>query len=161
MKSKIKNIIIFVGIGIVLVVIFVLFLKPKPKEANILSSNSTSSNNLFPSKVVTVGDQGKNQVDIANSFLPILLSIKSINLDDSIFSDIAFASLKDSSIFLTIQPSSEGRVNPFAPIGVDSLIGNNLGTSTGFDILGNPLTNTQNNSSSVFIPPTSNSNNIR
>jgi len=55
---------------------------------------------------------------IAQDFLSLLLNVKSIRLDDSIFADPAFLSLRDSSIML-IPDGTEGRPNPFAPIGSD------------------------------------------
>jgi hypothetical protein len=51
----------------------------------------------------------------------MLLSVKSIKLEDSIFSNIAFNNLHDSSIDL-IPPSNKGRVNPFAPIGYEDTL---------------------------------------
>ena len=57
---------------------------------------------------------------IAKNLLSILLSVKSIKLNDAIFSDTAFINLRDSSILLT--PSGdEGRANPFAPVGSDAV----------------------------------------
>ena len=51
----------------------------------------------------------------------VLLNVKNIKLDDSIFSDIAFSNLRDSSITL-IPDGTEGRPNPFAPIGSDASV---------------------------------------
>ena len=56
---------------------------------------------------------------ITKEFLSILLSVKSIKLDDAVFADKAFTNLKDSSILLT-STGDEGRINPFAPIGSET-----------------------------------------
>ena len=54
-------------------------------------------------------------------FLSLLLNVKSIKLDSTIFDDPAFLSLYDSSITLT-PDGTEGRVNPFAPLGADVVV---------------------------------------
>ncbi len=55
---------------------------------------------------------------IGQEFLTQLLNIRSIKLREDIFSRPAFISLTDFTIEL-IQLGNEGRVNPFAPFGVD------------------------------------------
>lgn len=112
MASKIKNIIIFVVIAIALILIYVFFFKKAPEEANLAV---TSEDSALPS--ASVADQN---TAIGEDFLSLLLSVKSIKLDDSIFADTAFATLRDSSIEL-IADGTEGRPNPFAPIGIDVL----------------------------------------
>ncbi|MCK4386979.1 MAG: hypothetical protein KAV41_02775 [Candidatus Pacebacteria bacterium] len=58
----------------------------------------------------------------ANTFssntLEILLKLRSLSLDDSLFEDAVFQNLIDFS--LEIEEQSAGRNNPFAPIGVDA-----------------------------------------
>jgi hypothetical protein len=49
-------------------------------------------------------------------FLNLLVSLRSLRLDDSVFSDTSFTSLKDFSVELKPQP--RGRNNPFLPIGL-------------------------------------------
>ncbi|MEK7089026.1 MAG: hypothetical protein AAB913_02765 [Patescibacteria group bacterium] len=115
MASKIKNIIIFTVIAVVLILIYIFFIKPAPVEQNLISSSP--SNTILPNK---------NTVDqnslIAKDFLSVLLNVKNIKLDDTIFSDGSFTSLRDSSIFLTSPgPGDQGRLNPFAPIGSDAV----------------------------------------
>ncbi len=66
-----------------------------------------------------LSDNG-GQSSIQQEFLPILLNIKNLKLDDSIFQDPAFLSLSDSSIVL-VPDGNEGRPNPFAPIGFDAV----------------------------------------
>lgn len=55
---------------------------------------------------------------IGQEFLTQLLNIRTIKLREDIFSRPAFVSLTDFTIEL-IQLGNEGRVNPFAPFGVD------------------------------------------
>ena len=50
-------------------------------------------------------------------FLKSLVNIQSIKLNDAIFKDAVFSSLRDFSKTLT--PQEKGRVNPFLPIGVE------------------------------------------
>lgn len=111
---KIKNILIFVGIAALLILIYFFFIKSDPDEASLVSSESSST---FPD----INTSASATPQITQDFLSILLNIKSIKLDDSIFSDTAFLSLRDSSILLT-PDGNEGRPNPFAPIGSDNII---------------------------------------
>jgi hypothetical protein len=57
---------------------------------------------------------------LAQDFLDLLLNIQSIKLDNAIFSDNAFINISkhDTSIILT-PDGTEGRPNPFAPLGAD------------------------------------------
>ena len=110
---KIKNIIIFLVIATIFVLIYVYFIKGTPDTDTLVSSPSSV---VIPNtSVLSIED---NSV-IAQEFLTLLLSVKSIKLDDAIFSDPAFISLHDSSIIL-IPDGNEGRPNPFAPIGTDA-----------------------------------------
>lgn len=52
---------------------------------------------------------------VDNDLISLLLELRSINLDDAIFNDVAFQSLVDFSQELVPEPV--GRVNPFAPLG--------------------------------------------
>jgi hypothetical protein len=52
--------------------------------------------------------------------LTLLADLKSVRLDESIFSDPVFQSLKDTSVELSAEP--KGRPNPFAPIGKDAVL---------------------------------------
>lgn len=110
--SKIRNIIIFVVILIIILLIFIYFKSP---------SNTPSLVTTSPQGTV-VPTSGDTTIDpsITSDFLGLLLSVKSIKLDDSIFQDEAFKSLHDSSIELT-PDGTEGRPNPFAPFGNDNV----------------------------------------
>jgi len=111
---KIKNIIIFLVIGTIFVLIYVIFIKAPPDTTATLVSSSSSP-------VVSNTVAGDNTPSVAKDFLTLLLSVKSIKLDDAIFSDSAFISLHDSSITL-IPDGNEGRPNPFAPLGNDNVV---------------------------------------
>lgn len=109
---NIKNIIIFVGIGLVMVLAYVFFVKGDAEPENLVSGTPTSS------AETPEADSPGNA--IGQEFLGLLLNVKNIKLDDAIFSSPAFASLIETSILLQ-RDGTEGRPNPFAPIGVDVL----------------------------------------
>ncbi|MBI2627462.1 hypothetical protein HYW72_00870 [Candidatus Nomurabacteria bacterium] len=123
---KIRNIIIFIAIGAAFVLIYVFFIKNPPGDdiAPLISSSQTSA---ISNTNTTTGNV--NGI-AAQDFLSLLLSVKNIKLNDTIFSDDAFTSLRDSSITLT-PDGNEGRPNPFAPIGADILPPANANTPTG------------------------------
>jgi len=113
---KTKNIIIFAVVAVLLILGYIFFIKPAPEQQDLISSSTGSTSNTASSGTNT----GDNSSSISNNFLSILLSVKSIKLNDQIFSDAAFINLHDSSILLTpLSPGDEGRPNPFAPIGSD------------------------------------------
>lgn len=118
MTPKIKNIIIFVAIGAVLVLIYIFFINPAPDQGNLVSSNTVLPN-VNTSGVDTSFPNGATSV--TQDFLTLLLNVKNIKLDDTIFSDPAFNSLHDSSITLTLD-GTEGRPNPFAQFGNDVVV---------------------------------------
>lgn len=108
--GKIKNIIILIVVGVVLFLVYNYFFKA-PADVGLLVSSSSISN---------VSDtKGNSNFPVSDDFLTLLLSVKSIKLDDTIFSDNAFNTLRDSSITL-VPDGNEGRPNPFAPLGVDN-----------------------------------------
>ncbi|MSU44708.1 hypothetical protein EXS45_00795 [Candidatus Nomurabacteria bacterium] len=113
----IKNIIIFIVIAIIFVLIYVYFIKKDTDTATLVSSVTP----LVTSSGDTLAIEDNSAV--AQEFLTLLLSVKSIKLDDAIFSDNAFISLYDSSITL-IPDGNEGRINPFAPLGTDNPLPN-------------------------------------
>lgn len=112
MASKIKNIILFTIIAAILILVYIFFIKKAPDEQNLVSSSSSTLPNA---------DVLNNNSSITKDFLSVLLSVKSIKLDNAIFSDGAFSNLHDSSILLT-PTGDEGRANPFAPIGQDPVV---------------------------------------
>lgn len=109
MISKLKNVIIFLLIGGALTAMYLLFIKGDKDESALVGSTSSGS-----ATAVLPGEDSQ----IAKELLSILLNVKSIRLEDSIFRDEAFASLRDGTILL-VPDGNEGRPNPFAPIGTD------------------------------------------
>jgi hypothetical protein len=108
MSPKIKNIIFFVIILIALVVVYFVFIKKDPEEPYLISDTDP-----------VLVDQIEEEPAITKEFLDLLLGIKGIKIDDQIFSEKTFSSLKDSTIQI-INDGNQGRPNPFAPIGSDS-----------------------------------------
>lgn len=116
---KLKNIFIFLGALIILILVYVFFFSSSPEEESNLITTSADPDAELPAPTENnIGTQ---------DFLKILLSVKSIKLDSSIFADPSFATLRDSSITL-VPDGSEGRPNPFAPIGQEG--GNPINTGS-------------------------------
>ena len=113
MSSTIKNILIFVAIAAVLILAYFFFFKPSSPTANLTSTSASST-------ASSSGTPASQTPAVGSDFLTILLNLKNMKLDDSIFSDPAFLSLHDSSVLLISDPTQEGRPNPFAPIGSDT-----------------------------------------
>jgi hypothetical protein len=101
-----RNIIIFTSIAAALILIYIFFIRqPSEPTATLVSSSTPTASET------EVFEQNSS---VAREFLTLLLSVKSIKLNDAIFSDSSFASLRDSSIVLT-PDATQGRPNPFAP----------------------------------------------
>ncbi len=112
MNSKTKNIIIGLVVVGALFLIYFLFIKKSPVDTALTSSSGT---------LIDTSNSGSNKAsEVGKDFITLLLSVKSINLDDVILKDNAFLSLRDSSITL-VGSNDEGRINPFAPIGTESI----------------------------------------
>ena len=109
MKPLIKNIIIGAVIFVVLVVIYFAFFKSNPAPALVSSSGAPVSAAAGAGTGPAVGQE----------FLNLLLNVRNIKLDDSILNLNSFKSLQDFTITLTPE-GNEGRINPFAPIGVET-----------------------------------------
>lgn len=107
---KIRNIIIFVVIGTALVLVYIFFVKPSGE------SETPSLVSSSPSAVTNTAIVDNSAV--TQEFLTLLLSVRSIKLNDTIFSDKAFGTLLETPIDLA-PDGTEGRPNPFAPLGSD------------------------------------------
>jgi hypothetical protein len=114
---KIKNIIIFLVIGAIFVAIYVFYIRSSAPTPDLVSSTTTTAP-IAPSALVSSTGAVDEDGTVAREFLNLLLSVKSIKLNDTIFSDVAFKSLHDSTITL-IPDGNEGRPNPFATLGND------------------------------------------
>ncbi len=118
MKGKIKNIIIIIVVaGALIFLYFALFGGGGSENAPLTSSVPAGGLRDFNSALPDLSNS--SGLAVGNSFLSLLLSVKSVRLDDSIFSEAAWSSLNDSSVVLNPVSGDEGRSNPFAPIGVD------------------------------------------
>lgn len=130
---KLKNILIFIAAAVALILIYVFFIKSTGEEPGLVS---TSGNPVTPLSTNT----NQDSLD-AKDFLSVLLSVKNIKLDASIFSDPAFSTLHDSNVVLT-PDGTEGRVNPFAPIGSDPMSVPTNNTISNIDNNKQPTTST-------------------
>lgn len=111
-KKTIRNIIIGLFVAIVLVAgyAFVNGNPDVPTDSGTLSSIVNSD---------TYGQIKETDTQLANAdILRILGNIRTIALDDEIFSNPVFAMLEDSR-FRIPAPGPAGRPNPFLPIGFD------------------------------------------
>ena len=89
--------IIAIVIIAVLIVFFYLSGDSAPKDKSLLSIETSS------------------EVDVASSqVLSLLNQIKSLKIDNSLFSDPSYNTLRDYSV--AVPPLNVGRQNPFAPI---------------------------------------------
>lgn len=135
----VKNIIIGV-IAVGLLILGYIFFSNSSSTDTALTS---SSGEAGTTATTTQGEQDK----LSQDFVTMLLGVKSIKLDDTIFSDPAFTSLRDSSILL-VPDGTEGRPNPFAPIGFESGKGASsvlgLGQETGSGLVPTDTTNSTN-----------------
>ncbi|CAN5506209.1 hypothetical protein BH10BAC1_BH10BAC1_21520 [soil metagenome] len=126
MSKGIKNIILFVVLGGGMIAGYFYFFQGSSEEPPLIAQEGT----LVPPTNgrgvgIATGDTSRSFSSSPSSdFLPILLSVKNIQLNVGIFADQAFTSLHDSSILL-VPDGTEGRPNPFAPIGSDAAITNN------------------------------------
>ena len=150
MLPKIKNIIIFLSIAVAIVLIYLFVFKKSDEGANLQSTGATVP------VVAEVASPVASSLD--KDFLPLLLNVKNIKLEDSIFKDKAFISLVDSSIVLT-PDGNEGRINPFAPFGYENTaeaISSLLNSQTANTNNANPLPNFTNPTipSTPIIPTT-------
>jgi hypothetical protein len=102
-----KKFIIGVVIAIVLVFVYTKFLK-SDTPAGTLSSSTIGDTSVAGIAVNT---------QVGGELLSTLLNLKTIKLNDQIFSSPLFSSLTDFTI--TLGSGVEGRPNPFAPIGTD------------------------------------------
>jgi hypothetical protein len=97
--KKYKNIILIIIIFAIAFIGYTLLFGKDRNEA-VLSSESTGEMSVVEGDLVS-----------------LLIELRSVKLDDSIFSNPAFRSLRDFSQELVPEPV--GRRNPFAPLGIE------------------------------------------
>lgn len=107
-SSLLKNSIIIIGIGLLLWVGYVTFLK---------KDSVAAPGAALVSEAALNGDSPEAQS--GREILAILLNLKSLKLDASIFNSPVFQSLADFGQSIPERP--RGRDNPFAPIGAASV----------------------------------------
>lgn len=118
--SKTVKLIIVIAVILALIIIGATFVTQpgSGNESNGLQSLVTGdSASPLTQAAVTDADVANTQ-QINREFVSMLLNLRSITLNDDIFSEPAFQALMDNTIRLN-QPGNEGRSNPFAPIGVE------------------------------------------
>lgn len=103
-NSYVKNSIVIIGAVILIWAGYVTFFK---KDA------TANSNTSLITEAALAGDSP--QAQSGREILTLLLNLKSLKLDASIFSDPSFQSLADFGQSIPVRP--HGRGNPFAPIG--------------------------------------------
>jgi len=116
-KKMLKKIVLIVGGVIVIIVILSL----------LTGGDSNKSNQPLASTTNTISTtKEKTEAELVNQeFLSILIGINTISLDGSIFSQAGFQALRDFTKEI-VQLEDEGRLNPFAPIGTDNLIADDI-----------------------------------
>lgn len=110
---KLKNILIFIVIAVILVLVYIFVFKKSPEQPSLVSTTGNVAT------TVNVNSNQNENSSISKDFLAVLLNVRNIKIDDAIFSNPAFLSLRDSTIQL-VSDGNEGRPNPFAPLGVET-----------------------------------------
>ncbi|PIP86707.1 hypothetical protein COV42_02595 [Candidatus Campbellbacteria bacterium CG11_big_fil_rev_8_21_14_0_20_44_21] len=98
--SRYRNVILAVAIAVLVFFLYKTFLSNSGEKRVLLGTDSADNDGSAAS---------------GREFLTTLLELRSLELDESIFSDRAFVILRDFSREVSPQPS--GRPNPFAEIG--------------------------------------------
>lgn len=119
MKSTLRVIIILAIVTVIGIVLYSIFFKNSDTPATGNSSLSTTAGAPIADTANVSGAALADAEAASRDFLALLLNIRSIKLDDSLFANPSFATLQDLS--RPINPDTNpGRVNPFAPLGTDS-----------------------------------------
>ncbi len=74
-------------------------------------------------------NSGEENSPVSQEILATLGNLRTIKLDNSIFTDPLFMSLSDFGV--AIPPAAAGRRNPFAPVGADGAAAAKPATTTG------------------------------
>ena len=129
MSKKIRNLIILVIIVGLGYGAYVMFVAKKTPVGTLSNANQSAT--------ASVGDQ--KALRTGQDLLILLNNLKTITLDTSIFSDEseAFGRLEDYSVIIE-RDKNPGRINPFAPLGIDVGPMENTANATGTLIAGAP-----------------------
>ncbi|PIT91032.1 hypothetical protein COU17_02560 [Candidatus Kaiserbacteria bacterium CG10_big_fil_rev_8_21_14_0_10_49_17] len=101
--KKYKNILIVIAVVVVSFVAYSMFFGGEGNQNQVLTSDAANG----------VGTSA--QQEASRELLSLLLDLRAIQLDESIFDDPAFRALTDFGQDLVQEPT--GRRNPFAPLG--------------------------------------------
>lgn len=107
-SSIIKKIVILLIVIVIGAVVYNVFFKSKAPVGNLSSS----------APIATTGAGSVTETTVGRELLATLLNLRTIKLNDQIFTNPSFTSLQDFTITL-VGLGNEGRPNPFAPIGTD------------------------------------------
>ena|SRR3989344_5185882 len=100
-----KNIVLFAAIFASLVLIYVVFFRG--------SSTPEGTTEVGTLRVTEISEG----TGVGDQLVAMLIKLQSLKLDTKVFKDPAFRSLNDFG--REIPPEPVGRINPFAPIGVE------------------------------------------
>jgi len=115
MSKKVK--IFSIAAAILIIIIVVSTFGGDKKTTTTTTGPLSSSAGVVP--VGGVSEQSTAENGPSGEFAVLLSSIKSIVIDDSIFSNPAYRALRDHPI--TLGTDIVGRTNPFAPVGTDGV----------------------------------------
>lgn len=130
MSKTVKRIIIIVVILAVIIIGASFLYNPDSSTKSPLQSVTSGQTGAPLTQSATTDTALANTQEINREFVSMLLNLQSITLDDDIFSEPAFKALMDNTIRLN-QPGNEGRPNPFAPIGTDSFVAQQVSAAVG------------------------------
>ncbi len=111
MSKIIKAVIILIVLAAIALASYEFVVKPGAVGVSLggLTTSTGASN-------IVTADQ-----DVGGEFLQMLLNLKAIKLNTSIFDNTSYKSLKDYTVVLE-EPKNVGRPNPFAPVGQDVVV---------------------------------------
>ncbi len=124
MSKTLKKIILVLVIFALVGVGASLFLGDTNEVTSQLQSLGTGETAAPLTQNATTSSTVADTEEINREFISMLLNLQSITLTDDIFSEPAFEALVDNTVRLN-QPGNEGRPNPFAPIGSDTMFSSN------------------------------------
>jgi ABC-type antimicrobial peptide transport system permease subunit len=114
MNKGLKTLLIILGLVVVAAAVYFVLGNSSQEQSTGLVSGGTNEPVASP-----ISQAGSTiTAEIGQEFIATLLSLQSINLDTTLFSNPAFVTLENRTLtFEDIQ--TNGRPNPFAPIGTD------------------------------------------
>ena len=106
-----KKIILIVLVIVMLVVFYNVFIKSSKTSSSVVTEGSAFD-------TISIDQLTDAEQKIGGEFLDQLLNLESMTLSGEVFETASFNNLSDFTIEL-IRPGTEGRPNPFAPVGED------------------------------------------